>query len=461
MVRRHAVSILSALFMAALFCSPALAAEEKAKPKRTDFMYHMPILGSQKKNVYYKIPVPYDVIRRAAADLRDVRILSRVGMEIPYIVSDETIGENAARYDFKIVSYDEPNPGASIITMKVPDAGAPQRPIGLMDFETNARDFRKSVRIHCMPHGRAAWELAAEDAIFDFTSQVDLRKTRMEFSPRTCALWRVELIDAPLNKAAAGDSIRLKYKDLDFTARDQSPARMKINRVTGSTQNGRDGVKRMHEDLGLVDFISSTDAEGRSYIIFESGIVFTKIIFDPSAPYYYRSVSVYGGEKADAKDWDLIGGGHIYKFPVYGHMTVNNIIELNGVGKKYEYVKIVIDNRDSPALEIKGIRLNWPKRVLYFSAIDNSGGYGLYFGSPNLKSPSYDISVISEESIKMMNPETLMLGGRVENADYSPAMTGDMRRRIERTALTVIVILAALGMAWWMFALIRKSKTGE
>ena len=67
--------------------------------------------------------------------------------------------------------------GDTIVLQRPKDAG----PFWELTLQTTARDFHKTVRLQAS-HDRATWVEVTTDALFDFSSHIDVRKTTLAFT---------------------------------------------------------------------------------------------------------------------------------------------------------------------------------------------------------------------------------------------------------------------------------------
>jgi hypothetical protein len=333
--------------------------------------------------------------------------------------------------------------------MKLPEK---RRPVTVLEIQTTDRDFKKRA-VLSTSRDKKTWRVAAEDAIYDFSSRVDLRKTRIEFKKTDDRYFRLKLTDDG-GKERGGTFIKLKYEGLDFSVEGMQKKEIHIQGVHALTALYRERVPA-YDSKTFSDLSAKTDKDGNTVITLRAGLPVERFSFDIANPYYSRSVmvSVSGAEEEDT--YRFLARGTIYRFALDGRKEEQSFVDVRS-SKQASY-KIVIENRGNPPLDVKAVDLSWVRQDLYFLALNDGDRHSLCFGNDTLARPEYDIArFITRANLAQHSPASLLAGELRVNADYVPKAPKQKRARIEKRVLTVVVVVLVIGMGYWLFALVRK-----
>ena len=443
-MKRGVVPILFLLQPLLLFVANAVT-----PPTPDDFGYSVDLMGPIKGNTQYQVHLSKEILQKCATDCNDMRLFDAGHNEIPYVViKNESPGEKLETYPLEITSYaDEAD--FALLTLKLPDK---HRPIRLIDLDIADRDFLKSVVLEGS-HDLKSWNRLAEDSLFDFSSQVDLRKTQIEFAKSDHRYYRLKLMDT---RHAGGDSqsIRLKYEGLDFSVDRLKDKKLRIHKVMASTVSKSDRTV-VYDEAVFRGLSAEMDKDRHTVIVLEASLPVDKISFDVSNPYYYRKVAVHTSETGKKDSYQFFIQGSIHSFPLSGSTESRNDIQHRTT--KHRYYKFIIENQNSPPLNIKSIKFEWAQKYLYFIALADAEKYALYFGNETVQRPNYDLSnFIRQDNWFEQKSEILPSSQTIQNDNYVPGVSKNKKARIERIILSGIVILLVLGIGFWLYKLSGK-----
>ena len=414
-----------------------------------DFQYMSELSGQMKGNRLYHIHLSADILKNCAVGCRDIRLFGSDRSEVPYvIILNESPEEKQESYALIITKYDD-QADAVVLTMELPEK---HRPISSLALNIPNRDFIKTAIVYGS-HDRKSWKKLVEDTIYDFTSQVDLRKTRLRFEKSDYRYYRLHLIDAR-REGADHPSIRLQYDGLNFSVDKLKNKRLRIQEMVASTTgNARTVV--VYDKAVFTDFSAQEDENHNTIITVNADLPADIISFELSNPYYFRNVSVLSSETGKEDSYHLLARGSIYSFPLSGNTEVNKAILSSS--PKHRYYKFVIENKNNPPLNVRSITFEWVQRNLFFVALSDTGNYVLYVGNGSVEVPNYDLSkFVRQDNWYEQQYGTLDTSSVSHNAGYQPTISKDKRVRIEKTILTGIVIVLVFGIGYWLYRL-----TGE
>jgi hypothetical protein len=415
-----------------------------------DFQYCTSIEGPTTANMLYQIHLSNEVLEKSNAGFEDVRLFDPLNREIPYaLIENISSGDAGEIYPMEITGYTL-NAASAVITMRLPEK---YRAISTIDLSTSARDFKKRAVLSSSKDGKT-WQVLTDAVIYDFSSQVDLRKTKIDFNATDHRYYQLKLTDTtPSN--GANPSIRLKYEGLDFSVNGSGKKELRIDAVRGKSSTPKEQTP-IYDSRDFADPPRATDKDGNTVIILKAGLPVDKISIDVTNSYYYRSVTLYASDTGREDSYQLQTRSSIYQFPLSAERReVKNSIECRT--PKHKYYKIVIENKNNPPLMIQRVSLSWIQKNLFFIALSDAERYSLCFGNPELLRPDYDLAHFVNSTIVLQSPVRQLPATAVkENSGYVPPIPGGQRARIEMTVLKIVVVILVLGIGFWLYALIKK-----
>lgn len=433
-----------------LFTLSVISGASAATLMPADFLYCADVDGTIKAESLYQVHVSDEIIQKAGMGLEDLRLFDASGKEIPHtIIGNVPPFEAVETYPLEITGYD--NDGTSaVVTLKLPQK---HRPLSVLDLEIPDTDFKKRVLLSGSSDGKT-WQPLVEDSIYDFSSQVNVRKTKIEFPKTDARYFRIALSDFKL-QAANQPSIKLKYEGLDFTVNGAAKKELRIHTVEGKTGTPA-GKKPVYDQKTFRDLAATTDKDGNSALTFSAGLPIDRFSLEVINPYFYRTVNLYGSDTGKEDSYRMLASQVIYRFP----LTAEQHEEKNYFEQrlpKQAFYKIVIVNKNNPPLELKGVTLSWVQQNLYFIALAGSDRYSLCLGNPRIKQPDYDISRFINQNTLSQHPyQRLELASL--RAGTGPRTTlGERLAGMEKLVLKIVVVLLVVGMGFWLFTLMKKA----
>lgn len=450
------------VLLIALCCSPLHAGAAPVTPG--DLSYCVDMQGPFVKDSLYQVRLTDDIITGALPGFDDLRLFDSSGRETPAVViANVPLTEAVETYRMEITGYDDVR-GPKTIFIKLPER---RRPISSMNINTDDRDFRKAITVSGSRDGKT-WHVIAEDRIYDVSSPVQLRKTKIEF-PRTDARYfRLKMTDLEPAQET-GNSISLNYQGesrVEFKASGTGKQKKEITirSVEGMTSIPAEKMP-VYDSKILENLSSSLDKDENTVIELQAGLPAERVALDVTNTHYYRNVYIFGSSTGKPGTYSLIASRPVYRFPLSSQQNESmNYVDLHA--HKQMYYMIVIENRDNQPLEVRSITLSWVQMNLYFISPADGDAYSLCFGNPKLQKPEYDIAhFINQSTLPQHSPELRKLSSmRTSGADHkdkSRSATREGNAWTEKILLKIIVTLLVIGLGWWLYNLIRKSAGGQ
>lgn len=421
-----------------------------AAPRAENFKYQAAVEPAVKAGGVYRLDLPSEVLRNCAPGQPDIRLFSAEGTEVPYsLVRAEYLKKGNETFNAQITVYAE---SLNEVKLEFWFSGR-FSPVNFIDLQIPGRDFRKQAELSASEDGKA-WAPLASGEIYDFSSQVDLRRTRLEFKSSTARYYRLVLKDKE-GAAPQGRELTVKYDGLDLRLAGGKGGKLRINGVTAGT-GGSDSVVGAYDEDALAPERAGTGKDNSSYFYLRGGLPFEKVAFEVEDPFFVRDVTLWYSETGEEDSYRPLGSANIFRFPAGWPDGERTTAAISSPG--YGYYKVTVANRNSPPLRVKAVRLIRLKRSLYFIAPADLPGLRLAYGRPGTAAPSYDVSsFINQGNWERRGAQELRLGPLAETAGYSAEAAPDKKARGEKNLLTGVIVLVAAGMGWWLYSLLKKA----
>ncbi|HEO64571.1 MAG TPA: DUF3999 family protein [Spirochaetes bacterium] len=437
---RYFLLILS-LFLTFTIVDTLTASEGKG------FQYSAMVKGPFKKGTLYRLKLSADILERTGIEQSDLRLFDSEKGETPYVIlKNKVLSIKTNPIPFQIMDYKGNKQSADII---VRVRKGETRLIQSIDLDIKDRDFQKNVTIHGS-YDLKKWTLLNQSLIYDFSRQVDLRKTNIRFDPSNYPYYRIRLGGGKTSQK----SIRLKYKDLDFNVEGFYNKKLRINKITGETV-GKDVRPTIYDEKRVTGFTQTLDEKGQSVITLGGNVPADEVIFETSHLYYYRNVRVYYSETGGKKSYRYLTQGVIHRFIRPQSLKERkNRIALEG--EKHLYYRFVIENDRNPPIKITGITFRWVQRLLFFITLKDTDHYLLSLGNPPKERSEYDISRFIHQNnwFKQSYKDVPSIIGIRKISRGDDSLNNDWLKDLDLLTIIVIVLVIVLGL--WVYFLFRK-----
>ncbi len=159
-------------------------------------------------------------------------------------------------------------------------------------------------------------------------------------------------------------------------------------------------------------------------------------------------------EKLGKIDWKPIAEGVLSRFE-FGDLQEEKLTLTCPESRRQTY-RLVIENRDSPPLEVSGLQTAGPQDELIFLA-DPGAKYELHYGADVDASPDYDTAAIRHLLTKGVVPTAAELGEEVALSDGAGRKSWTFQRIINnRILLGSLIALAAIALTASLYQAGRK-----
>lgn len=415
------------------------------------FRYTTQIESKFVPNVLNCLPLNKEIISETHNNFSDLRIFDDIGRETPYVIYRERKPpQEIQTFTFKVISYHEDN-GITEIVIERPKSDTFYSSIQVI---TSNRDFKKLVNIMGSSDSKV-WNDIATEAIFDFTSRIDLRKTTIKTPDVDYPYLKISIKDDSSTREDSTD-IKFLYNGIELAVNADRKRMFRIDRIIGSK-----GVSVPSKEVLDYSYCNNrdiiTDSMGNTVInLGRVNLPVTEIILQVENPYYYRIVEVLGSDSGEEESFHKLRSGNIYK--IAGMQNPEDTIRYRLPRREYLQLKIL--NEDNPQLLISKIKIGWVKQNLYF--IPESGrSYSLYFGSDEVEMPLYELkNLIAPENEKLKQYKVVATESIKSNHYYKPKkFVVDKREKIEKWIFTCVVLILVGGLWYWVYRLMKRIPT--
>ena len=269
--------------------------------ERSDFRLKAPLHGDEKTGMPVRLALPRTVITETSRGFSDLRLFDDLETETPYCVyTQRTPKPTTQSFTWKVIDYQNID-GTQIIFLERP---ARDGIIRNLHLNTKARDFNKDSEVYAS-RDRRSWKLIATDSCFDFSSQIDLRKTTFKL-PATKARYLKVILKDNTRPIDLGEDIRLRYKDLEFTLGGLKTGEIKIDGFTST-------LGRTKPETPLFDHAvfpnpqAYLDKEKNTIVALgRVNLPIERASLKIKNTYYYRSIELWVAETDDEESYHRV-----------------------------------------------------------------------------------------------------------------------------------------------------------
>lgn len=418
-----------------------------AEVKR-NFEYFTPITGAVQPGVINRVILTPDILAAAKSpSCADLRLFDDSGQEIPSITYDHRMPLQSAQTQLIPVSYVQDASEARFILK----AANGETVFNRINIAVNGRDFKKSVTVRTSNDGRV-WTDCAVDTIFDFTSQIDLRKTYIDLPAVSTAAYVQLIISSDVTASIDDPQIALSYRDVRFSINEHAGPPFRISNVRCELKDGILESKQVTA-VKMTAVRNETDKDGNSLIYLgQVNLPVDIVTLSVDTAWFSRKVEVWAGDDADVTKHVLQRSGVLFRIP--GINTHEESVELGSIKSKYVVLKII--NGDNTPLRISAVTFSWTQKDLFFIP-EKAGSYSLFFGNKHIPAPLYDlVSVVKPDNRAIFEIPALNTGSVTRNSAFDPMTPPEVKRRRAVLAFKVFILILVFGMMAWVFKLIKK-----
>ncbi|MBI4604936.1 MAG: DUF3999 family protein [Planctomycetes bacterium] len=357
-------------------------------------------------------------------DLSDLRITDPKGTEVPYAIVRERETREEVGLPAQVLNRESPSPDVSRLTVDFGSAVLKNQ----VTVTTAGENFRRRVRVEGSAD-QAAWaEVLAEGWLFAVGPSSDRRFEALDLGPNTYRYLRISVSRMPEEK---------EPPRIDAVSCRHVVVRKPPETVVRSSLEEYATDPRMRSSTALADFGRRQIPVARLRLVLAAD---PQRVFRRECRVWGRNSRVHvervrfetdelGRERTVETEWTHAGGGAVYR-----DAEGNESLELQ-VEVPFRYVKVAINNGDSPPLELGGLEgVAYPVHAVFEPA--GQTRFTLFCGNAEAPAPRYEAA----GALGRLDARRLPKAGAV-------ALAEQPRVEVEGPAAGQTAVWALLGIA--------------
>ena len=407
-------------------------------------------------------PLDAEVFAATQDDLDDIRIFDGDGNAVPFLLRKApTTSSRTERIAWTPEKRTvRPLDGGGLeITIELDDDEDRPFPNGLT-LVTPLINFEQRVRVETSADG-AAWEVVADALTFDYSRYMDARNVRIPFPETDRRFFRITIDDVTAEQESQLLELTRRLQGGEETERserltvDRRPFR--IDRIEFWRERERP------QDTGAVlssypvqSFAAAEDGKTQQTVITietQREPLTTFRLETPSRNFSRRAEVQVEFVSGVRTEWRPIGAGTLSRIDFQS--IQQDELELQFPETRAARYRIVIDNRDSPPLQVDGVAATGVVyEAIYFAAAD--GAYTLAYGDEQAKAAQYDVAALQSLLNTGIQPLLARLGPETAAPAAGPRPT-NWKELVNNPALLItIVVVLVLALGWALYHAVKR-----
>lgn len=328
------------------------------------------------------------------------------------------------------------------------------RPNGLT-LVSHLKNFEQRVQVYSSV-ARENWQPVGEEAVvFDYSRFMDVRKDSVEFKVTRNRHFRIVIDDVTAAQESELLELTRRLRGGEETEREERVTierrPFRIERINFWREAEEDqAAGDMKADYPVRGFRVEQDSEKQqTVIVVETGRepLTSLELQTPERNFSRRAAVEVEQQRGVQTSWRTIGQATLTRIDFKG--LKQEQLAIGFPESRQETYRLVIDDRDSPPLEVSGIKADGNVyEVLFLASRDTS--YQLVYGSDDAESPQYDTAAIAR---------VLGEGFQPTQAELGPVGTGTGRPAVfrwsdlvnNRPLLFGAIALLVIVLAWGLY----------
>ncbi len=352
----------------------------------------------------------------------DIRIVDQEGISIPHLLRKageqqlRTVRENCQT----TVEFLQEHADNRIDLSVSLDEGAPFA-TGI-DFATPLKDFERQITVQGI-HEDDTQELLVEGAlIYDYSRFADVRRTHITLPPNRFRRFTISIGNVTDEQPSPRRQISRTYEQgeevrlVDQGTVTARPFRMNRVQLYAERQAGSHTVEQVVSIEPRSWGLRETTRDNQSVIEIETHnepiTGFLLVVGDPNFTRRVR-VEVPSGSSSDT--WQAIANATISRIAFRN--LLDEALGIHFPERRSPRFRLIIENHDSPPLEIRGVEAQGPLWQAVYIARAGQEAH-LYYGATPSQPPRYDTAPIRRVIDGGYTPLTLGLGEPTANPHY-------------------------------------------
>jgi hypothetical protein len=341
------------------------------------------------EGAFAELSVPLEVWRHSQPELRDARLLSDDGTEVPYVLERSQAKKAVVSWRGQLVDQRRE---ARQHSLWVVDLGS-SRTFDRVDFEIGGYDFAKSLRVE-ISEDQKRWRVLRGDAgVFERDWGGRLRHTGLDLDASVTARW------------------------LRVTADDRRSRPIDISGLTVSAT--RDRAAAEWREAFTASPGAVVNGAARYALSVPPGTPAAELLLDADDPAFARLVTVYDVRTVDGeRREDVLAEKRVYRLRVPDELLSVEEVRVPLSRPPMGELVLAVRDGDSPPLKrLRGSAAGAPTRLL-FPAVARR--LTLVYGNPVTRAPLYDLEAVRSRLSLASTLVPVTLGPETTNSAYAP-----------------------------------------
>ena len=421
------------------------------------FAYRKPVLASSPgADDVLAAVLDSEVYAAGAADGRDLRILDDRGQEIPSLLRrrDETITQ----------TVHDPVAAKTVSLRELPDnrieielALYEQAPAADgFTIDTPLHDYERAIRVQGSTDGQAWTPLVADGMVFDYARFLDFSQHEVALPANTARRFKIEI-------GNIADDVQSPFMELTREFRAGGTAEREVQKTGVTHRNFRiDRVRfwrnveqeRVRRPLTAAypagEITVTTDAKKQQTLvdIRMRREPVTAFILDTTSRNFSRITRLQVPQAVTGREeWRDVATGTLANFQF--RALRKEWLKLEFSPQREERYRLVIENGDNPALDIRALHAEGEAYELLFLAAAGRQ-YALLYGAPAVKAPVYDTAQVLAGIGNAAQAKTVKLGPQ-EVQSATAGQTPWWHTLNRRALFFAAIVLMVVVLAWGLF----------
>lgn len=441
------------LILCAICCGSASGDDPLSQTRSKSILIESP----DEANELIAVPLDSEVYAVAADDLSDLRIVSEDSTTVPFLLRPrQTTEPRITRRSWRSQELTARPVGEDRFELRVSlDKDDPQ-PTHLR-IVTPLSDFEQQVDVYSLPEDGSEPEQLVDGAlIFDYSAVVDVRRDTVKLPDSSARHFRVDI-------RAMAEDVESPYLNLtrnlqggkETSRQERTQIRrrpFRINQIDWIREETHPRVKEIVKVDWPVTMETPTLDEKLSRTLIEIKTQrqpVSSFVIAASSSNFSRRVLIEVLETGPGRSgWKEIGSGTVHRFSFRG--LEEEELEVKFPETRSDAFRLVIENRDSPALDVSAITARGAVHEAVFLA-ETAKTYALLYEA-DVDAPDYDLAALQRLFNEGSEPVTARLDAQQSRTDAAPAPFGFKKLLNNPFALGGIAAVLIVLLGWALYS---------
>ncbi|MBS0266710.1 MAG: DUF3999 family protein [Planctomycetes bacterium] len=409
------------------------------------------------------IPLDSEVFAATQDSLADLRLLTEEGQSRAFLVRKrQTTRAQATQtaWPAGALSARPLDGGGLEITIHVDPDDKHPHPHGLQIISP-LKNFEQRLRVYTSEDG-TEWAQTGEDTvIFDYSRFLDVRSDRIRFPETAQRHFLIVIDDVTAEQQSELLALTRRLRGTEETERqeqvtiDRRPFRIdRIDFWREVTQDRATGDDK--RDYPVSRFQVERDAKKQQTIILidTQRQPLTSLSLETPARNFSRQATLEVEQTQGVKHtWQQIAAGTLSRIDF--QKLQRETLTLAFPESRHERYRVVIDDRDSPPLEISGVKAEGNTYDLVFLA-EPKQSYQLVYGSEDAEPAAHDTAFLRELLRERISPDPAELGP--QTAWKSTGTASQSWKKLVNNPLLLggVIALLAVALGWGLYRALQR-----